>query len=434
MLFDAKGLSNREDLERRHRAIVKRRRIILFSVLGVVLLFILFIALYNFTDIMFGVSENLESAPQNGDWPMFRHDQARTGSTGDGVSPDGTLKWTFTTGGPIHSSPAVVNGVVYFGSRDGYLYALDANTGKELWAFETDSWVDSSPAVVDGVVYCGSNDGNLYAIDAATGTEIWHFQTRYAVRSSPAVADGKVYVGSDDNHLYAVDALTGKELWNLKTNNAVLSSPIVTKGVAVVASMDGSCYGINAANGRHRLNFESGSIISASAAVDNATAYFTNAAGQLIALDITARNWFLENRLIVYWRAMWMYGVAPKPPAPSGYLWSVLLGYDNRVGSSPAVRDGSIYVGSGNSVMSLNEADGSTNWTFAAGDWVLSSPAVTSDAVYFGSNDGHVYGLDKTTGVKLWDYLTGDIVTSSPAVADGTLYIGSEDGVFYAFD
>jgi outer membrane protein assembly factor BamB len=434
MLFDTKGVTRREDLERRHKSIVKRRRIILFSILGALVLFILFVVLYNFTNIMFGVSADLESAPQNGDWPMFRRDQARTGSTGDGASPNGTLKWTFTTGNAIHSSPAVVNGVVYFGSRDHYLYALDAATGKELWAFETGSWVDSSPAVVNGVVYCGSNDGYLYAIDAATGTELWRFRTRYAVRSSPAVADGIVYVGSDDYHLYAVDALTGKELWNLKTNNSVVASPVVAKGVVVVTSMDGSCYTTNAANGRRRLNFKAKSTVSSSPAVDNSTAYFTNSTGQLFALDINAKNWFLESRLLVYWQALWIYGVAPKPPAPSGFLWAVLLGFNNKVSSSPAVRDGNIYLGSESSMISLVEDDGTINWTFTTGGWVLSSPAVTDEAVYFGSYDGYVYALDRSTGVKLWDYLTGYRITSSPAVVDGTLYVGSEDGVFYAFD
>jgi outer membrane protein assembly factor BamB len=214
----------------------------------------------------------------------------------------------------------------------------------------------------------------------------------------------------------------------------VLASPVVAKGIAVFSSMDGSFYTANAANGRHRLNFKTGSTISSSPAVDNGTAFFTNSVGQLFAMDITARNWFLENKLLVYWKALWVFGVAPAPPAPSGFLWSSLLGTNNRVGSSPAVLDDAIYVGSESSMMSLSEADGTVNWTFTTGGWVLSSPAVTDEAVYFGSYDGRVYAVDRTTGVELWDYLTGDIVTSSPAVADGMLYIGSEDGVFYAFD
>jgi eukaryotic-like serine/threonine-protein kinase len=394
MLSDTEGLTRREDLESSRKSIIKRRRIILFSILGAVALFIIFLVLYHFTNIMFGVSEDLESAPQNGDWVMFRRDQAHTGSTDAAVSPDGTLKWTFMTGAAIHSSPAVVNGVVYFGSRDNYIYALDAQTGQELWSFKTGSWVDSSPAV----------------------------------------AGGRVYFGSDDYRLYAVDALTGKELWNLKTNNMVLSSPVVTKGIVVVCSMDGSCYAVNAENGRHRLDFRTDGPIGSSPAVDNGVAYFTSSIGQLIAVDTRARNWLLENKLIGYWKTLYIYGVAPRPPVPSGFLWSLMLGSEDKVGSSPAVRDGTIYLGSGSSLMSLEIADGKINWTFDAEGWILSSPAVTDDAVYFGIYDGHLYALDRATGAKLWDALTGNIITSSPAVADGTVYVGSEDGKLYAFD
>jgi len=54
--------------------------------------------------------------------------------------------------------------VVYFGSNDNHLYAVDANTGEEKWKFETGDSV-SSPAVLDGVVYFGSQDNHLYAVD-----------------------------------------------------------------------------------------------------------------------------------------------------------------------------------------------------------------------------------------------------------------------------
>jgi outer membrane protein assembly factor BamB len=62
------------------------------------------------------------------------------------------LKWSYTTGSGVESSPAVANGVVYFGSYDGNLYALSAGTGALLWSYTTGGG-QSSPAVVNGVVY-----------------------------------------------------------------------------------------------------------------------------------------------------------------------------------------------------------------------------------------------------------------------------------------
>ena len=63
------------------------------------------------------------------------------------------VKWSFTTGKAVGSSPAAANGVVYIGSDDNNLYALNAKTGAKLWSYKTGSYVESSPAVANGVVY-----------------------------------------------------------------------------------------------------------------------------------------------------------------------------------------------------------------------------------------------------------------------------------------
>ena len=77
-----------------------------------------------------------------------------------------SLLWHHHTGGWIVYSPTVADGVVYFGSDDNHVYALDAETGDLLWRFETGGVIRSSPAVTGGVVYAGSLDGGVYAFTA----------------------------------------------------------------------------------------------------------------------------------------------------------------------------------------------------------------------------------------------------------------------------
>lgn len=72
--------------------------------------------------------------------------------------------WTFSTGDTIRSSPALANGVLYVGSDDGKLYAINAQDGKQLWNFQTGSKINSSPVYADGVVYVTSLDGTVYAL------------------------------------------------------------------------------------------------------------------------------------------------------------------------------------------------------------------------------------------------------------------------------
>jgi outer membrane protein assembly factor BamB len=142
------------------------------------------------------------------------------------------------------SSATVVNGVVYVGSYDGNVYALNATTGVKLWSFLTGDKVFSSPAVANGVVYVGSNDQNVYALNAATGAELWSYTTGYDVVSSPVVANGVVYIGSEDDSVYALSAATGAKLWSHHTGNQVFSSPTVANGVVYVGSGDGNMYAL----------------------------------------------------------------------------------------------------------------------------------------------------------------------------------------------
>src|ERR1044072_1449269 len=89
-----------------------------------------------------------------------------------------SVAWTFTTNGPVRSSPLLVEGVIVFGSGDGNLYSLDASTGRERWRFATGGPVDGSPAYAaprasTPLVVVASRDGFLHAVDATNGRERW---------------------------------------------------------------------------------------------------------------------------------------------------------------------------------------------------------------------------------------------------------------------
>jgi glucose dehydrogenase len=381
---------------------------------------------------------------------MFQHDLGHTGSAGFSDSPiKGELKWVFPTGAPIHSSPAVVDGTVYIGSRDWKLYAIDAETGVKRWEFQAETWIESSPAVVNGIVYFGSNDGRLYAVDAATGRKLWDFKTQYALKSSPAVADGIVYFGSDDYSVYAVDAVTGTKLWSFETDSHASSSPVVANGVVYIGSMDGTCYGLHSQNGRYRLGFRTYQAIVGSPAVNNGTVY-VNTGGFLYAIDGKARNWPGEHDLRGWWLQFYAFRIAPPPPPISGYLWRLRLGMSSS--SSPVVVDNLIYTSADNRLYRIDTEKFDINklkdlkttlqffqyftetggWIFTAGGNIRSTPAFGGNALYVGSEDGRLYAIDAATGKKLWDFRTGDKITSSPALVGDTVYVASQDGKVYA--
>jgi hypothetical protein len=148
-----------------------------------------------------------QAQPADSPWPMLCQNPQHTGRSPYSGPEVPKLKWSFTTGDRVGSSPAIgADGVIYVGSHDSNLYAIDPD-GSLKWSFTTGAWVFSSPAIgADGTIHVGSDDRKLYAINP-DGSQKWSFTTGAAVASSPAIgADGTIYVGSADNKLYAITA------------------------------------------------------------------------------------------------------------------------------------------------------------------------------------------------------------------------------------
>jgi len=141
----------------------------------------------------------------------------------------GKVKWSFSTNNPVFSSPTLSNGRIYIGALNNTIYCIDAASGAGLWNFQTSGAVYSCPVVVDGILYAGDESGNLYALNAFTGAQQW--MTRVASNNlygGPTVANGMIYLGSLDDHVYAVDATTGMMKWAFLANDYIISSPCVT--------------------------------------------------------------------------------------------------------------------------------------------------------------------------------------------------------------
>ncbi len=215
-------------------------------------------------------------------------------------SSTGALCWQQHKGQCVGNAVAVANAVVYANVIDDssaeYLYALNSSTGAELWKAQIAStgaqcYSYSSPAVVSGVVYVGSWDHNVYALNAKTGVLWWKYTTGDQVHSSPAIADGVVYVGSYDSNLYALNADTGTLVWKYTTGSDVLSSPAVVNGVAYFGSDDGNLYALNAGTGALLWKYPLEPYLWSSPTVANGIMYFAstdiNYNSNLYAFDLS---------------------------------------------------------------------------------------------------------------------------------------------------
>lgn len=361
-----------------------------------------------------GLSDQTSSA--HVDWPQLGYNNSHTGfdpfetvlsvSTVSGLRP----LWTVTTG-DLSAAPAVVKGIVYVGSGDGNIYAVNAATGAIRWrTFLQGGGTSSSPAVVNGVVYLGTgvDKGYFYALDAATGKIRWKFHPAAGVPSAPVVAKGKVYFATDK--VYALNASNGALVWTAITDSALSSSPAVANGKVYVGSQSGTTYALNAVTGSVVWTFANpGVFIFSSPTVANGKVYLGETDGNFYALEASSGH------------IAWVDLIAPG---------------GTEVLASPAVANGVVFIGTNNSKFwALDATTGAKRWesTTAISEIFASSTAVANGVVYAAGESGILYAFDASTGKILKTLSTAGPILSSPAVINGTLYVGSFDKKLHAW-
>ncbi len=338
---------------------------------------------------------------------------------------EGELLWEYATSGVVFGSPAVDSaGVSYVGSRSSNLFAIDSE-GNLKWSFEAEDWVDSSPALShdESVVYFGSWDNRLYAVDTQNGTMQWSYETQSLVVASPAVGhDGTIYVGSSDGIFYAVNP-DGSLKWSYLIAEELDSSPaIAPDGSIYVGAFDGSLYSFSP-DGNLRWSFETQVPVldpddhrlkSPPTVAFDGTVYFGAGNRRVYALDEDGNQlWnfaaleIVDTGVVIAPNGDLIFGSRDgnlyRIDASGDLVWKSFVG--DIFYSTPAMdANGLIYVGSflgdGVSALTALSSDGEIVWDYTVLDFVDSSPAITPDGrVLFGGYDGSLYAVEGGAGL-----------------------------------
>ncbi len=123
----------------------------------------------------YGAVTDTQSAGSRNDWPTYRHDAARSGTTRTRVPSDVAVNWKVTLGGAL-TAPVAAGGKVFIAKSDAHsLYALDMASGEVLWQFTANGRIDSPPTIYRGMVLVGSKDGYVYCLRVSDGQLVWRF-------------------------------------------------------------------------------------------------------------------------------------------------------------------------------------------------------------------------------------------------------------------
>src|SRR3989338_779527 len=223
------------------------------------------------------------------DWPMFMKDPVHSSYSSDTLSLPLKLKWRFKTDGPIYSSPVVYGKMVFWGSYDSYLYALDAESGMLIWKIKTDGPILSTHAVSEGVVYFASKDSWIYAVSIKEGKLLWRFETGGKVLTSLLAAENMVFIGSNDYYFYALGAKDGRLIWRNKVLDykygGLYSSPIYSWAVVYIISKSGIVNAFDAKSGAKVWAYRTATSAYSSPSIHKGNFHIATYSRILLALD-----------------------------------------------------------------------------------------------------------------------------------------------------
>ena len=123
----------------------------------------------------YGAINHQRTSAGREEWPTFRHDASRSGSTSADIPNTLKKAWTLEIGGRL-SQPVLAGGRLFVAEVDRHaVHAIDEATGKKLWSYVAGGRIDSAPTLYRGCVLFGSNDGWVYCVRASDGELAWKF-------------------------------------------------------------------------------------------------------------------------------------------------------------------------------------------------------------------------------------------------------------------
>jgi eukaryotic-like serine/threonine-protein kinase len=174
----------------------------------------------------------------------------------------GELIWkSDDLGGTMIGQPLLSpDGILYLGTFGNEIIAIDINTHEILWRFSTNGWVWSGPYLEEDVLYFGDLEGFIYAVDSQSGNSIWQIQPdtseNRGIFGRVLAVDDTLYFASRGGILYAVDKVNGNPRWN-KAFEAQFFSNLVQSEDTILLSAnksDAILYAVET-NGNQRWSF-----------------------------------------------------------------------------------------------------------------------------------------------------------------------------------
>ena len=360
-------------------------------------------------------------------WPMFGKDHMHTHyvhieMNGETLEPIIKERISYS----ILESPIYYEGIVYVGSHDSYMYAINAKNGEIIWKFKASNSIQTTAAIIGSIVIFGSEDDNIYALDKISGKLKWKYKTGGDVYSNPTIFDDKIFIGSLDKNLYAFD-ISGNVLWIFESNNPIESSPSIFQDYLFFRNPK-SLYVVNIKNGKGiPLLSPMKGIRTQSVSISPPLIFNSQYSGPF------AYNW---NSKELEWLNDWeRFFRFTYYPVSHSYAIS-----ENEIYYSGSSKKHSLFFIRRGGIYCIRKKDGKQIWKYKIKylesedypSW--GTPVVTKDNVFVALPRGEILVLDRSDGEKIISLvLPGQIFYQELCIGDSNLFITTNNGYFCSF-
>ncbi|MHB1566058.1 MAG: outer membrane protein assembly factor BamB family protein [Acidiferrobacter sp.] len=414
-------------------------------------------------------------------WPVYGLNNAHDAAFSGG-SVAGGVRWVFRVPGAIPShmgkkavektyvsvtavrdlvgipvGVSVVDGVVYVPDDNGFVYAVNAETGHLKWQFNARNQIMTTPIVVGrgtgrlvfvgggnstfsytqaikfghkgAPVIRGTDIAGIYALHATTGKLAWVYHTKGEDMPTPAYVKGTLVFGNGDGHIYGLNAKTGHFLWKVGIKSFVsMSSATRYHNLVIMAGTHpNAIYAVNAHTGKLAWRTAPSQVFSSSmgdcAPAQSGgtviTQYEQRASGKHQARSVEMALNAKTGHIL--WQTV--LGQGPVPPR-------------NKDGV-PMIANGVVYTGSPvtATAYALSLKTGHVLWHTPLKVKMKAAPSVSGKYVFYPVGNGTIFVLNRQTGKEINAFPTrhGGFGPQNAVIVDKTLMIGSNFGWMYAW-
>ena len=308
---------------------------------------------------------------------------------------------------PAGWAGGVVEGnILYTGTMDGEIVAIDAVSGDYIWHFEPSIGEEKNrafygdPVIIDDLIYIAGYDGYLYVISKLDGS-LWDQpipigENKDSVVGGLGYEDGTLLVGSSDGNIYGYDVQDMSNIWSFETGSKIWTKPLIAEGQAFFGSLDKTFYALDVKDGSLSWSFETDGAIITPPAKAGKTILFGSFDGVFYALHSESG------------KELWRFTDA------KGWYWGQPVVSGTHI-YAPSL-DGNLYA--------IDIDSGRLTWKVETDGPIIGSPLIFDDWILFGSNDGKLRVVSLKTGASQKRCNIGNDIRTSIVKGDGAVYMG----------